>query len=393
MKLKSYILVTLLTLIFITTGCNETISIEDDSTEVKTATSEPSESVELTQVESMLKKMTIDEKIGQMMMIGIYGYEIDENISWILDQYHCGGIILYDRNMDTKSQVKNLTLDLQAKSNKKLPLFIAIDEEGGRVVRMRHEIKPAPSQEEIGNTGEPESAKIWAETTAKELKFLGINVNFAPVADVGTPDTRSFSNNPSTVATFLDSAAKGYENEDFIYCLKHFPGIGKRISDPHQEISSIDVSRETLEKEDIFPFKFIIDKHPQDKFMVMVSHLKYPALDEENSATLSYEVMTNLLRKELNFSGIIITDDLEMGAISNYNTFTEVGVKAIKAGADILLVCHDYQHEQEVYFGILEAVQNGEITEERIDESVRRILKVKLNNSNITVDNYEGKNL
>ena len=235
--------------------------------------------------------------------------------------------------------------------------------------------------------------KIWAEATAKELKFLGINVNFAPVADVGTPDTRSFSNNPSTVATFLDSAAKGYENEDFIYCLKHFPGIGKRISDPHQEISSIDVSRETLEKEDIFPFKFIIDKHPQDKFMVMVSHLKYPALDEENSATLSYEVMTNLLRKELNFSGIIITDDLEMGAISNYNTFTEVGVKAIKAGADILLVCHDYQHEQEVYFGILEAVQNGEITEERIDESVRRILKVKLNNSNITVDNYEGKNL
>ena len=393
MKLKYYILITLLTVTFMIIGCNETASIEDDSAEVKTAISEPLDSTELTQVELSLKKMTIDEKIGQMMMIGIYGYEIDENISWMLNQYHCGGIILFDRNMDSKTQVKNLITDLQTKSVGKNPLFIAIDEEGGIVARMKHEIKAAPSQEEIGNTGEPDSAKIWAEMTVKELKSLGINVNFAPVADVGSPDTRSFSSDSSTVATFLDSAARGYETEDFIYCLKHFPGIGKRTSDPHQEISSIDVSRETLEKEDIYPFKFIIDRHPQDKFMIMVSHLKYPALDEENSATLSYKIMTNLLRKELNFNGIIITDDLEMSAVSNYNTFTDVGVKAVKAGADILLVCHDYQHEQEVYLGILKAVQNGEITEERINESVRRILKVKLNNFNLTFDKCEGKNL
>ena len=258
---------------------------------------------------------------------------------------------------------------------------------------MKHEMKAAPSQEELGNTGEPETAKIWAETTAKELKFLGINVNFAPVADVGSPDTRSFSSNPATVATFLNSSAQGYENEKFIYCLKHFPGIGRRTTDPHFEISSIDVSRETLEKEDIFPFKYIIDNHSSDNFMIMISHLKYPAIDEDNSATLSYEIMTNLLRKELNFDGIIITDDLEMNAVSDYNTFTDVGIKAVKAGADILLVCHDYQHEQEVYLGILEAVKNGEITEERINESVRRILKVKLNNLNPNVDNYEGKGL
>ena len=153
--------------------------------------------------------------------------------------------------------------------------------------------------------------------------------------------------------------------------------------DPHQEISSIEVSRETLEKEDLLPFKTIISNHPSDKFMVMVSHLKYPAIDESNSATLSYEVMTKLLRKELGYDGIIITDDLEMGAVANHNTFSEVGVKAVKAGADILLVCHDYQHEQEVYLGILEAVQKGEISEDRINESVRRILKVKLNNLNV----------
>ena len=370
------------------TGCNEVISTGNDLDEVETVDAKPLDLVELT-----LKNMTIDEKIGQMMMIGIYGYEIDDNISFMLNQYHCGGIILYDRNMDSKTQVKNFMVDLQAKSNENIPLFIAIDEEGGRVVRMKSEITPAPSQEEIGNSGDPESSKIWAETTAKELNSIGINVKFAPVADVGSPDTRSFSRDASTVASFLDSAAQGYESENFIYCLKHFPGIGKRTSDPHQEISSIDVSRETLENEDIFPFKFIIDKHPQDKFMIMVSHLKYPAFDEVNSATLSYEIMTNLLRNGLNFNGLIITDDLEMSAVSNYNTFTDVGAKAVKAGADILLVCHDYQHEQEVYLGILEAVKNGEITEERINESVRRILKVKLNNSNLISAKNEEKDV
>ena len=388
MSTKHNIILVLLTIIFMVTGCSETAGSKNDLAETEVLNSKS-----LDPVEVALKKMTINEKIGQMMMIGIYGYEIDDNISFMLNQYHCGGIILYDRNMDSKTQVKNLMVDLQAKSNENIPLFIAIDEEGGRVVRMKSEITPAPSQEEIGNSGDPELAKFWAESTAKELKFLGINVNFAPVADVGTPDTRSFSNVPSIVATFLDSAAQGYENEKFIYCLKHFPGIGKRITDPHQEISSIDVSRETLENEDIYPFKFIMNKHSQDKFMIMVSHLKYPALDEENSATLSYEIMTNLLRKELNFNGIIITDDLEMGAVSNYNTFNDVGVKAVKAGADILLVCHDYQHEQEVYLGILEAVKNGEITEERINDSVRRILKVKLNNIHIIDEKADGKSL
>ena len=377
MKKRQYTLIIFLITMFllIVTGCNETHTAEKDSEQLKIMKAESKDLVE-----SELKKMTIAEKIGQMMMIGIYGYEINENVSWMLNQYHCGGIILYDRNMDNKSQVKRLVMDLQSNSIEKIPLFIAIDEEGGKVVRMTHEIKPAPSQEQIGNTGDPESAKIWAESTAKELKSLGINVNFAPVADVGSPDTRSFSSDPATVALFLDYATQGYENEKFIYCLKHFPGIGKRITDPHQEISSIEISRETLEKEDIFPFKSIIKNHPSDKFMIMVSHLKYPAIDEINSATLSYELMTNLLRKELEYNGIIITDDLEMGAISNHNTFSEVGVKAINAGADILLVCHDYQHEQEVYLGILEAVQNNEISEERINESVRRILKVKFDN-------------
>ena len=373
MKRKFFAVLVLILTMLIMVSCGENSeSKENQSTTGKSEQSDP--------VEAELKKLTLTEKIGQMTMIGIYGFDIDDDSSWMLHQYHCGGIILFDRNMDTKSQVKQLVENLQNKSEEKVPLFIAIDEEGGRVARMKNEIDPPPAQEEIGNSGDPESAKIWAEKISKELKSLGINVNFAPVADVGSPDTRSFSNDAATVATFVDSAANGYESENFIYCLKHFPGIGKRLTDPHQEISSVDVSRDILDKEDLLPFKSIIDKHSPDKFMVMVSHLKYPAIDQENAATLSYNVMTNLLRNELGYKGIIITDDLEMGAVSNHNSFKDIGVNAVKAGADILLICHDYAHEQEVYLGILEAVQKGEISEERINESVRRILKVKLEN-------------
>ena len=372
---KIFLTITFIILnVLILIGCNkeseDLASVTENNLEVKP---DP--------VEETLKNMTLTEKIGQMTMIGVYGYDIDENNLWMLHQYHCGGVILFNRNIDSKSQVKQFIKNLQEQSEEKVPLFIAVDEEGGRVSRLKQiEDKTAPSQEEIGNSGEIEAAKIWAENISDELKLLGINVNFAPVADVGSPDTRSFSNNAATVASFVNSAANGYESKNIIYCLKHFPGIGKRITDPHQEISSIDVSRETLEKEDILPFKFIIDNHESNKFMVMVSHLKYPAIDENNSATLSNKVMSDLLRNKLGYDGIIITDDLEMGAIANHNTFKDVGVKAVEAGADIVLVCHDYTHEQDVYLVILEAVQNGKISEERINESTRRILKVKLNN-------------
>ena len=338
-------------------------------------------------VEQILQKMSMEEKIGQMTMIGIHGYGIDssninDDIFYSLNNFCFGGVILYTRNVESQDQVKNLVSQLQQnRFNKQVPLFISIDEEGGDVSRLKLIYsETAPSQQSIGRTANPKEAKYWSVQTAKKLKYLGINVNFAPVADIGSPDTRSFSDNPEEVTTFLDNAARGYEEEGIIYCLKHFPGIGKRITDPHQEISSIDVSRETLEQEDLLPFKYMIDNHQSDKFMIMVSHLKYPSIDESNSATLSYEVMTELLRKKLGYNGIIITDDLEMGAITNHNSFSEVGIKAVKAGADILLVCHEYLHEQDVYNGLLKAVKNGEISEERIDESVRRILKVKLNN-------------
>lgn len=329
-------------------------------------------------VDKIVASMSQTEKLGQMMMIGIQGTKVDDDSLYILNQYHMGGVILFDRNMDSPEQVKQLTSDLQAQSNEKVPLFIGIDEEGGDVVRMAEKLTPPPSQKEIGATGDIEQAKTWAIKTAKSLKDMGINVNFAPVADVGSNDKRSYSTDTNTVIDFVRAATEGYQQENIIYSLKHFPGIGKGRVDSHVDSSSIDVAKEVLMAEDILPFKTIIDENDPNDYFILVSHLKYPALDEEYPASLSSKIMTDLLRNELGYKGIIITDDMEMGAVANHNDFRSIGVNAVKAGADIVLVCHEYEHQQEVYLGLLDAVNSGEISQERIDESVKRIIKVKL---------------
>lgn len=329
-------------------------------------------------VDQIVASMSQTEKLGQMVMIGIQGTKVDDDSLYMLNQYHMGGVILFDRNMESLEQVKQLTSDLQAQSNEKIPLFIGIDEEGGDVVRMAEKLTPAPSQKEIGATGDIEQAKTWAIKTAKSLKDMGINVNFAPVADVGSNDKRSYSTDANTVIDFVRAATKGYQQENIIYSLKHFPGIGKGKVDSHIDSSSIDVAKEVLMTEDILPFKTIINENKPEDYFILVSHLKYPALDEEYPASLSSKIMIDLLRNELGYKGIIITDDMEMGAVANHNDFRSIGVNAVKAGADIVLVCHEYEHQQEVYLGLLDAVNSGEISQERIDESIKRIIKVKL---------------
>ena len=329
-------------------------------------------------VDKTVESMSQTEKLGQMVMIGIQGTKVDDDSLYMLNQYHMGGVILFDRNMENPEQVKQLTSDLQAQSNEKVPLFIGIDEEGGDVVRMAEKLTPPPSQKEIGATGDIEQAKTWAIKTAKSLKEMGINVNFAPVADVGSNDKRSYSTDTNTVIDFVRAATKGYQQENIIYSLKHFPGIGKGKVDSHVDSSSIDVTKEILMAEDILPFKTIIDENDPNDYFILVSHLKYPALDEEYPASLSSKIMIDLLRNELGYKGIIITDDMEMGAVANHNDFRSIGVNAVKAGADIVLVCHEYEHQKEVYLGLLDAVNSGEISQERIDESVKRIIKVKL---------------
>ena len=327
-------------------------------------------------IDEILNSLTLEEKVGQMVFIGVQGTELNNDIIVSLRDFHFGGVILYDRNMESVAQTKNLVENMQLIGGNKIPLLIALDEEGGRVARGKTFLEPAPSQEEIGY-GDPSDATRWAKYNVELLRSIGVNINFAPVADVGSRDTRSFGNDAQLVAEFVEAAAQGYESENFIYTLKHFPGIGKSKIDPHQEVSNVDVDRATLDAEDLPPFAEVIRNHDNSRFMVMIGHLIYDALDPYVSASLSPVIMTDLLRNELGFSGVVITDDLEMGAIKNNVDLSTLGVKMILAGGDIALVCHDYASQQIVYESILSAVKSGEISEARIDESVRRILKLK----------------
>lgn len=329
-------------------------------------------------VDKIVASMSLSEKIGQMVMIGVHGTDITDDSAYMLNQYHIGGIILFDRNMRSIEQVKTFTNNLQKNANQKIPLFIGIDEEGGNVVRMKNALTPPPSQYEIGITNDTEQAKKWAIKTSQSLKEMGININFAPVADVNSNDTRSYSGDHNVVTAFVKAAATGYEHENMIYSLKHFPGIGKGKVDSHFESSMIDAPKDILLSDDIIPFKTIIKENNPENYFILISHLTYTDLDNEKPASLSKKIITDLLRKELGFSGIIITDDMEMGAIANHNDFRTVGVKAVKTGVDIVMVCHEYEHETDVYLGLLDAVNKGEISLDRIDESVKRIVRAKL---------------
>lgn len=329
-------------------------------------------------VDKIVASMSEAEKVGQMVMIGVQGEDVNDDSLYMLHQYHIGNVILFDRNMKSKQQVKNLTGDLQIQAGQKVPIFIGVDEEGGDVVRMADDLEAPPSQQEIGASADPQKAKEWALKTGAELKAIGINTNFAPVADVGSKDTRSYSTDANTVTEFVRQASSGYEENNIMFSLKHFPGIGRGEIDSHVEASDITASKEELMASDLVPFKTMINEKQTENYFILVSHLHYPALDAQNPASLSALIMTDLLRNELGYKGIIITDDMEMGAVANHYSFRDVGVKAVQAGADIVMVCHEYEHETDVYLGLLEAVQSGTLSKDRVDESVKRIVKAKL---------------
>lgn len=328
-------------------------------------------------VDKILSSMSQTEKIGQMMMIGIHGTDVNEDSLFMLHQYHFGGIILFDRNMKNKEQVALLNQHLQEQCEEKISLFIAVDEEGGSVARMKEVLIPPKSQLAIGETGNPENAYKSAYDISLELKKMGFNVNFAPVADLGSFKDRHFSADPDITAEFLSEAAKGYEDGGMIYCLKHFPGIGKGKTDSHDDSVVVDISRDEILKNDIIPFKKIISERDNEDFMVMISHVTFSKLDKNTPSSISSVIMKDLLRDELNYQGLIITDDMEMGAIAKHYGYRRAAVEAVKAGADIVLMCHEYQHAQEAYEGLLEALENGEISKVQIDNSVRRIIRTK----------------
>ena len=330
-------------------------------------------------VDKLVANMSDADKVGQLLMIGIHGKTLNDDAKFMLNEYRVGGIILFDRNMESKDQVKSLITDINktSKSAGLTPLFIGIDQEGGAVARMEDQLIKVPPAEELGK--EPiEQAVSLAKQSGTELKDLGFNINFAPVADLGLTYGRSFSTNPDDVVRYASAVGKAYDEAGLWYSYKHFPGIGKTDVDLHADTSVVPVSKETLLNEDTKVFVDLIKQSKPNTYAIMVSHAMYPQIDPDHPSSLSKAIITDWLRKDMGYNGVVVTDDMDMGALAKHYTFGDMAVQSILAGSDILLVCHEYEHMQEAYNGLMKAVKDGQISKERLDESVKRILLMKI---------------
>lgn len=345
-----------------------------------------------------LKKMTVEEKVGQLFIVNLeqldqrkgnyyefrkYTREMEKNI----EKYQVGGVILFSRNIAKRTQTIRLTSGLQSAG--KIPLFITVDEEGGDVARIASNDKMQttkfPSPEEIGKTKDDQYVYDMAKTIGTEIKELGFNVDFAPVADVKTSElnaeigNRSFGNDPDKVSEYVSAFVQGLDRENISGTLKHFPGQGSSKGDTHKENVDIDSSIARLRKTDFVPFEAGIEAGAD---FVMVSHISVSKVTESATpASMSKLIMQTILREELGFERIIITDAFDMSSITDNYTSAEAAYNAFKGGADIILMPDDFQA---AYTEILNKVKEGKITTERLDDSVVRILAVKIQRGLLT---------
>ena len=323
----------------------------------------------------MEKNLSLEEKIGQMLMIGIYGYDVDEYTLKFIKQYKVGGIILFKRNINDTKQMQELIQKLKQvnRENGNIPLFISIDQEGGRVNRLPKEINRFQLGSKIGEKNNENYAYEQGYKVGKALKSLGVNMNLAPVADVSTNSSdfiykRAYGKNAEETAKYVSEVIKTMNNDGIISTMKHFPGYGNNI-DTHTGIAIDERPYETFETSDFLPFKSGIDVGAPT---ILVSHNIVKSMDENNPASLSTKIHS-ILRYDLGFSGIIMTDDLAMDAVKTYTENGEAAVQAVLAGNDMIISSDFKTQRQEV----LNAISEGKIDEELIDMAVRRILACK----------------
>ncbi|MFF2158383.1 glycoside hydrolase family 3 N-terminal domain-containing protein [Paenibacillus chitinolyticus] len=329
-------------------------------------------------------ELTLKEKIGQLLMVGFEGLAPDMNIRDLLENHFAGGVVFFSRNLDNPGQAFALTEELQrmAVAATGIPLWIGTDQEGGMVVRVRQGIAQLPAAMALGAARNPGLLYEAAKGTAEELKALGINMNFAPVVDINVNprnpiiDVRSFGDSAELVSELGIAAMLGFQDGGIASVIKHFPGHGDTETDSHAELPVVRHSLERLRSVELVPFRRAALTGAE---AVMTAHVGIPLLSggEPVPATLSGEVLTGLLREELGFEGLIVTDCMEMDAVTQGIGVGEAVVRAVLAGADLLLVSHTYASQLEAVASLERAVADGRLPEERIDASVERILRLK----------------
>ncbi|MEK0313111.1 beta-N-acetylhexosaminidase [Cohnella sp. 56] len=334
-------------------------------------------------VRARLERMSLEEKIGQMILAGFVGNSLPDAATLrMIREDRIGGIILYKDNIADLPKTVKLVNAIKAANAKagNAPIFVSVDQEGGKVSRLPASYVKIPEAAVVGQTGETELAQRMGELLARQVGSAGFNMDFAPVLDINSnPDnpvigTRSFGATADVVKRMGLAAMRGLREQGVVSVVKHFPGHGDTSVDSHLDLPVLNKTADQLAKLEWLPFEAAIG---QQADAVMVAHILFPKIDPDAPASFSRVIIGDQLRGKLGYDGVVITDDMTMGAIAKHYELADAAVRSVEAGSDILLVAHGYDVERSVYKALLAAAKSGRLTQARIDESVTRILTLK----------------
>ena len=339
-----------------------------------------------------LSSLPLEQQVGQFFFIGLPGTDLDDATRDLILEVQPGGVIFFGRNVAGAQQVRALTDGVRELVS--TPPLFGIDQEGGLVDRLRKIFTPMPSARTIRQHGDLAAARTLGRVTGEVLRMLGFNLNFAPVMSIMSDDrdllsnglySRSYGRSPGEVLGYTTVYMRGLQGTGMLGCLKHFPGIGAGEVDSHEEMPIVKLSHDDLIAQDLAPYIELFQRKDDRVRCVMVSHGGFPNINikEETTggllepASLNYSIVTELLREELGYRHLIVTDDLEMGAIGRHFEIDDAVVRAFMAGEDMLLICADPDKIRRGYHSLLRATQDGRIPKSRVEESLKRIAATK----------------
>lgn len=358
---------------------------------LSSATEAPTEPPTEDPITKQLDGMSTDEKIGQLVVAGFEGFDVDETFASLITDSHIGGAILFSRNIRDAQQLCRLINEIKETAGSGIPLLIGMDEEGGAVTRLPDDVLSMPGANALAQQGNPETCYNGGMQIANQLKSFGLSTGFCPDLDIwSNPDNtvigdRAYGTDAQSVVKYGIAAMKGLRDGGVVPVVKHFPGHGDTDADSHYSLPVITKTKEELMEQELIPFQEAVK---QNVPAVMVGHLQCTQLDEKYPASLSYKIVQGLLRDELGFDGVAFTDDLTMGAVVENYSLGNACVLAVNAGCDMLLICHEYENVDKALTALKKAVGSGKITMDRLNEAVTRILKLKAD-YNITSETVE----
>lgn len=339
-----------------------------------------------------LTSLPVEQQVGQLFCIGLRGPVLDEDARALIEEIHPGGVIIFGRNVVSPEQLRKLLDDVRSM----LPVepVLSIDQEGGLVDRLRRVCTPMPAARSIRQHGDLAGARALGRISGEVLRMLGFNLNFAPVMSIMTDErdllsnglySRSFGRSPGEVLGYTTVYIRGLQGTGCFGCLKHFPGIGAGEVDSHEQMPIVHLTHEDLIAQDLAPYIELFQREDDRVRVVMVSHGGFPNIDIRHGvaggtlvpASLNHAIVTKLLREELGYKHLVVTDDLEMGAIAKHCEIEEGASRAFLAGQDMLLICSRPDIIRRGYHSLLKNVYEGTVTTERLHLSLRRIAEFK----------------